>query len=123
VARFHEDMQGEGFAWLRAALGHPPPAGLPAPMRVGPAAAPHLPAGEAQIGWPPARRGFAFDNEREAHAVALPAVEIDDAPLSVGRFLAFVEAGGYDEPAFWPGEAGAWREAQDRRAPERWRRD
>jgi ergothioneine biosynthesis protein EgtB len=123
LALFHEDMHGEAFAWLRAALAYPPPAGLPGPTRTGPAEALHLPAGEAQVGWPATRRGFAFDNECPAHVVALAAFEIDAAPLSAGRYLAFVEAGGYDEPAFWPGEAGAWREAQDRRAPERWRRD
>ena len=123
LALFHEDMHGEAFAWLRAALGYSAPSGLSSPMRPDASHVLQMPAGEAHIGWPAARRGFAFDNECRGHVLNLPAFEIDAAPLSNRQFLAFVEAGGYDDPAFWPGDAGTWRLAQDRHAPERWRRD
>ena len=68
------------------------------------------------------RGGFAFDNELGEHPVALAAFEIDATPVTAGRYLRFVEAGGYADPAFWPGEAGRWRATQPRSHPARWRR-
>lgn len=118
---FHEDMHCEAFAWLRATLGYPAPAGVALPCV---AEAPPIAVQTARvdIGWPKERPGFAFDNERDAHAVDLPAYEIDATPVSAGSYLRFVEAGGYDDPALWPGEAGAWRATQPRNHPARWRR-
>jgi EgtB-related family protein len=49
--------------------------------------------------------------------------EIDATPVSAGAYAAFVDAGGYADPAFWPGAAGAWRAASNRAQPQRWRRD
>ncbi|HUG22475.1 selenoneine synthase SenA [Piscinibacter sp.] len=121
LALLHEDMHGEAFAWLRATLGHPAPAGVVLRPQ-----ASHAPltvrGGSVHVGWPPGRRGFAFDNERPSRPLVLDDFEIDAAPLTAGEFLRFVEAGGYDDPAFWPGAAGAWRAGIDRRHPERWRR-
>ena len=121
LALFHEDMHGEAFAWLRATLGHPAPLGAvleplasDQPLRVR--------GGSVRVGRPPAQRGFAFDNERPGLHRVLDDFEIDATPLTAGDFLRFVEAGGYDDPAFWPGAAGAWRAGVDRRHPERWRR-
>lgn len=122
LALLHEDMHAEALTWMRAALGAPAPAGaeLPAlPRR--PCVA--VPAADVRIGWPAERRGFAFDNERAAHRVALPAFEIDATPVSAGEFLRFVEAGGYDEPACWPGAAGVWRAQSGRSHPVHWRHD
>ena len=48
---------------------------------------------------------WAYDNERPAHAVELPAFLIDATPTTNAEFVAFVEAGGYDDPAHWS-EAG-----------------
>jgi iron(II)-dependent oxidoreductase len=122
LALFHEDMHGEAFVWLRAALGYPAPAGLELPRLE-----PHEPiavrGGDVHIGWSPRRRGFAFDNEQAGRDVALRDYEIDAAPVSAGQFLRFVEAGGYDEPAYWPGEAGAWRAQAAQAHPARWRRE
>jgi len=120
LALVHEDMHGEAFTWLRATLGYPAPAGaelLPQtahePLRVR--------GGAVRVGWPQGRRGFAFDNELPGRQRVLHDFEIDAAPLTAGEFLRFVEAGGYDAPAFWPGAAGAWRAGVERRHPERWR--
>ncbi|MEJ7688014.1 MAG: SUMF1/EgtB/PvdO family nonheme iron enzyme, partial [Variovorax sp.] len=121
LALFHEDMHGEAFAWLRATLGYPAPDGLVPPC-VAMASALDVPAAQVDIGWSAARRGFAFDNERAAHAVRLGGYEIDAAPVTAGQYLRFVAAGGYDDPAFWPGEAGRWRPAQAHSHPARWRR-
>jgi gamma-glutamyl hercynylcysteine S-oxide synthase len=107
LALFHEDMHGEAFAWLRAALALPAPAalliaGVPKrqPIRV--------PGGSVRIGWPSARRGFAFDNERPGREWQLNDFEIDSAPVSCGDFLCFVEAGG-PVPARWRHRDGEWQ--------------
>jgi ergothioneine biosynthesis protein EgtB len=121
LALLHEDMHGEAFAWLRAALGYAAPTGL-----VLPAMAAREPVGLAaatvHIGWPHGRRGFVFDNEEAGHDVVLPAFEIDATPVTAGRFLRFVEAGGYDAASFWPGPAGRWRATHPVSHPSRWRR-
>ena len=67
------------------------------------------------------RRGFAFDNELPGRRVRCAPFEIDAAPVTHGAFLRFVEAGGYDDPAFWPGDAGAGARAGARPSA-RWRR-
>ena len=119
---FHEDMHGEAFAWLRAALAWPAPAGLESmppthdgePLRIG--------GGGIEIGRSSNAAGFSFDNEQPAAAVRLAPFEIDASPVSDGCFLRFVEAGGYGDPGFWPGPAGAWRSGRSNAHPERWRR-
>jgi len=122
LALFHEDMHGEAFTWLRAALGLPAPEGCV--LRVLPSAEPlRVPGGDVRIGVPSARAGFAFDNEKPARSLTLADFEIDAAPLSAGAFLRFVEAGGYDDPAYWPGAAGTWRAASNLSHPQRWRPD
>ena len=126
LALFHEDMHAEAFTWLRAALGLPAPR-LPATGSALPLMPPseplRVPGGVVQIGSPSARAGFAFDNEQPARTLTLADFEIDAAPVTAGAFLRFVEAGGYDAPAFWPGAAGAWRAACGLSHPPRWRRD
>ncbi|MBS0316308.1 MAG: SUMF1/EgtB/PvdO family nonheme iron enzyme [Proteobacteria bacterium] len=121
LALFHEDMHGEAFAWMRSALGYSAPAGVALP-RVQPAQPLQVAGSEVRIGWPPERRGFAFDNEGAGTSALLQDYEIDDAPVSAGQFLRFVEAGGYEQPDYWPGEAGRWRAASGAPHPARWRR-
>ena len=121
LALFHEDMHAEAFAWTRATLGWPAPAGIALPRGATRAPLQHA-GGDVTVGRPADRPGFAFDNERGAHGVRLAPFEIDATPVSAGRYAAFVDAGGYDDPACWPGAAGAWRAAAGRSQPERWRR-
>ncbi|HSC63789.1 MAG TPA: selenoneine synthase SenA [Caldimonas sp.] len=119
---FHEDMHGEAFAWLRSTLGWPAPAGIeplpslptPAPLR--------LEGGALALGSGRDPRGFAFDNEQPALPVSVAPFEIDAAPVRNAEYLEFVEAGGYDDPAYWPGRAGPWRERHSLSHPSRWRR-
>jgi gamma-glutamyl hercynylcysteine S-oxide synthase len=54
--------------------------------------------------------GLVLDNECPPVAVALAPFEIDNQPVSWGRYLPFVEAGGYDEPRWWSAEGWAWRQ-------------
>ncbi len=52
-------------------------------------------------------RSVAYDNERPAHVVDLPAYRIDVAPVTNGDYLVFVEDGGYRRPELWT--AAGWR--------------
>jgi iron(II)-dependent oxidoreductase len=120
LSLFHEDMHCEALVWMRAALGYPAPEGAALPRcRTG--APVRVAGGKVSIGWPAGEAGFAFDNELPGQTLELEDLELDAAPVTAGEFLRFVEAGGYDEPAWWSGEAGAWRAAAGRSHPERWR--
>jgi gamma-glutamyl hercynylcysteine S-oxide synthase len=120
LALFHEDMHGEAFCWLRAALGYAAPAGVAAPQL--PTSRPiAVRGGAVQLGAGPV--GFAFDNECPRRQVALADFEIDSTPVTAGAFVRFVEAGGYDDPNHWPGDAGAWRAQSGANHPARWRHD
>ncbi len=122
LALFHEDMHGEAFAWLRATLGWPAPRGLA--LAALPRAAPvACDGGEIELGRGPDARGFSFDNESPSWRTTLAPFEIDSVPVANADYQRFVEANGYDDPAWWPGEAGAWRAGHPHSHPERWRRD
>ncbi|MEQ1684540.1 MAG: selenoneine synthase SenA [Burkholderiaceae bacterium] len=122
LALFHEDMHAEAFAWLRAALGYEAPARLTlAPLAQ--AAPVVLRGGEFQLGRRTDEAGFVFDNEGPRCSATLRDFEIDATTVSAGRFLRFVEAGGYENPAYWPGAAGEWRARSDKPHPQRWRFD
>ena len=121
LALFHEDMHGEAFAWLGATLGWPAPPGLERmPTLPGDAGAIAVAGGPMTLGH--GGPGFGFDNEEPPLAVELAPFEIDATPVRNGAFLCFVEAGGYDQAAHWPGDAGSWRAAQAVAHPARWRR-
>ena len=121
LALFHEDMHGEALAWLRASLGYPAPEGLRAMPALGNGTL-AVDGGPGRIGWPQDAPGFAFDNELDGCTVELAAFEVDAAPVAAGDYLRFVEAGGYDDPRYWPGLAGAWRAVTARSHPGTWRR-
>lgn len=120
LALFHEDMHGEALVWMRSALSYPAPVGTLL-ARVPSGGPVSVPGGSTRIGWPTDRRGFAFDNEEPGCIVQLESFDIDSRPVTAGEFLGFVEAGGYNEPAYWPNEAGIWRSTTARGHPERWR--
>jgi iron(II)-dependent oxidoreductase len=122
LALFHEDMHGEAFAWLRATLGWSAPEGLV--LTALPRAEPiEIAGGDIDLGRGPDARGFSFDNESPSWRATLAPFEIDATPVTHAQFERFVDAGGYDEPTWWPDEAGAWRARHDREHPARWRRD
>jgi iron(II)-dependent oxidoreductase len=73
-------------------------------------------AGEYEIGAP--QRGFAYDNERQRHAVELAAFEIDRTPVSNGAYAEFMEATGAEAPMYWDRDGESWfSTAMGRRAP------
>ena len=65
-------------------------------------------------------RECAYDNERPAHEVNLPAFWIDVAPVSNGAYAGFVEEGGYTRRELWSDAGWAWREESRASAPQFW---
>jgi iron(II)-dependent oxidoreductase len=61
--------------------------------------------------------GLAFDNELPPLACTLEAFDIDSAPVTWGRYLPFIEAGGYDEARWWSPEGWAWRQKHSNGRP------
>jgi ergothioneine biosynthesis protein EgtB len=121
LALFHEDMHGEAFVWMRAALAWPCPPGLALPSLE--ATDPLRVAGATiALGRAADEPGFAFDNEQAPMTVEVAPFEIDATPVRNVDFLRFVAGGGYDDAAWWPGPAGAWRARQSVGHPQRWRR-
>jgi ergothioneine biosynthesis protein EgtB len=64
-----------------------------------------------------AGKGFAFDNELGAHELELRDFRIDAQPVSWQRYLAFVEAGGYDEARWWSPQGWHWRQRESAGRP------
>jgi len=64
--------------------------------------------------------GFAYDNERPRHAVALDAFAIERMPVTNGAYLRFVEDGGYRRRELWSEDGWAWREQKAAERPLYW---
>ena len=119
AALLHEDRLGEALAeraeaWQLPASGANPPPWLPLPARP-PREPLWWPAQALQMGAVPG--GLVPDNERWAHAVALPEFEIDAQAVSWARYIEFAEDGGYDRPELWSAAGWAALQAEGRRAP------
>lgn len=111
LALFHEDMHAEAAVHMAQMLDIPIGphafAGAVASEAAADGQTLAVDATEVELGW--TGDGFAFDNERAAHRVALPAFRIDAAPVSWARFLPFVEDGGYLEARWWSAAGWDWR--------------
>jgi iron(II)-dependent oxidoreductase len=94
----------------------PPPPAPPPPARTV-----LVPAGPFVMGTDD--RAWAYDNERPAHVVELPAFRVDVAAVTNAAYLAFIEAGGYERRELWSEDGWRWREAERAVAPGHWRRD
>src|SRR5205085_12376826 len=91
-------MDGEGY---RPLISAPVAASAPKPaeVRIGPG--PFL-MGTDTYPW-------AYDNERPAHVVDLPAFWIDTAPVTNRQYLEFVADGGYGDRRWWDDDGWHWR--------------
>jgi gamma-glutamyl hercynylcysteine S-oxide synthase len=71
--------------------------------------------GEYAIGAPP--NGFAYDNERPRHTVALDSFEIDRTPVANAAYATYMEETGAEPPLYWErdGEGGWVHTAMGRR--------
>lgn len=67
--------------------------------------------------------GFCFDNELPRHRVYVAPFALATRLVTNGEYLAFIEAGGYRDPALWLSEG--WDQVQQQRLahPLYWRRD
>ena len=124
----HEDMHQETLAYmwhqLPLAAKRKPEHYVTAPGRLRAAGAglrtnarAVIPAGKATLG---TRHGFAWDNERPAHTVHVPAFEIDVYDVTNAGFEEFVRAGGYQDRRWWGDEDWAWLQADGVTHPQFW---
>ena len=77
-----------------------------------------VPAGPFEMGT--STDPWAYDNERPAHAVDLPAFRIDATPVTNAAYADFVADGGYDRPELWTDEGWAWRQEAALSHPQFW---
>lgn len=64
--------------------------------------------------------GFGYDNERPRHRVFLEPFALAERPVTNGEYLAFVQDGGYENPAFWLSDGWAEVKARGWRCPLYW---
>lgn len=99
-----------------------------APRRVHLPAAPALAPNDApMVRFPGGRipmgtddRSRAYDNERPRHEVDIPPFWIDAHPVTNGAYLSFMEAGGYENPAWWSDAGWQWLREARVSAPKYW---
>jgi gamma-glutamyl hercynylcysteine S-oxide synthase len=80
-----------------------------------------IPAGEFTMGT--SIDPWALDNERPAHDTHVDAFFIDTAPVTNDAYLAFIDAGGYEDPRWWSEQGWAYRCKANLTAPRFWLRD
>ena len=80
-----------------------------------------IPAGEATLGQSRVDRAFGWDNEFDGMTVRVPAFIIDAQKVTNGRFLEFLEDGGYDKEKLWSEADWKWRTKANVRHPGFWR--
>lgn len=105
LALAHEDMHGEELIAIAQAMGVPLDIDLPGPLHqraplLLPEARWHMGSSEDA--------GFAFDNERPAHQVAVPEFEIDAQVVTWAQYVEFVDDGGYDRQELWHVDGWSW---------------
>lgn len=77
-----------------------------------------VPAGPFTLGTDD--RTAAYDNERPAHTVDVPAFAIDRFPVTNRRYAAFIADGGYDRPELWSEQGLDWLRELGERRPQGW---
>lgn len=65
--------------------------------------------------------GFCFDNETPRHRQFVEAFELATRLVTNADYLAFMQAGGYQDPRFWLAEGWEWLQAQRITHPLYWR--
>jgi iron(II)-dependent oxidoreductase len=74
-----------------------------------------IPDGTVTLGLPRNNGVFGWDNEYEAHAVAVPAFAIDQYKVTNQQYLEFINVGGYETRALWTGTGGDHEDDYDDR--------
>jgi iron(II)-dependent oxidoreductase len=83
----------------------------------------HIPAGPVMLGLPRGSETFGWDNEYTAHAVDVPAFEIDQFKVTNRDYLEFISAGGYEKRSLWNDEDWNWKTLQGISHPIFWKQD
>ena len=109
----HQLRRGQPVLPLDGPPPVPPSAAVPAEMLV--------PAGPFLMGT--STDPWAYDNERPARQVDVPAFFIDTLPVCNAAYLAFLDARGYDDPRWWSEPGWQWRCQSGKRSPAFWLRD
>ena len=76
-------------------------------------------AGVVEIGY--AEGGFCYDNETPRHRQFIEAFALASRLTTNAEYLAFVEEGGYRDPALWLSDGWDWVQANQARHPLYWR--
>jgi len=125
----HEEMHQETLAYIWHQVPYArkrPPAGYvtltPGSATPDLAARVRVPGGVVTLGTDPDAVDFAWDNEQPAHVRAVEPFTIDVHNVTNGQFLAFVDAGGYRDPAWWRDEDWAWVQGEGVTHPFFWER-
>jgi iron(II)-dependent oxidoreductase len=126
VAIEHRLMHAETLAYMLHQLAPSKKiADAPSPQFVATPVRPRMleiPAGRATLGLARSADEFGWDNEYQAHEVRVPAFEIDQFMVTNGEYLRFVNAGGYQDRAFWDNEAWNWKTEQNISNPVFWKK-
>ena len=77
-----------------------------------------VPGGIYRVGFQ--EKGFCFDNELAAHDVLLAPFELQNRLVTNAEYLAFIEAGGYQDFRYWMGEGWDLAQAEGWAAPLYW---
>ena len=117
----HEDMHHEAAITMAQTLGLTLTDGLwPDGIGNSPRRPLHFEPGRFTLGHD--GPGFVFDNERGAHAVDLPAYDIDHRVLCWDEFLPFIDSADHADPRGWSDAGWRWRQGQASPAPRDLRR-
>lgn len=81
-----------------------------------------VPGGDAALGARFDALDFGWDNEFPELNLEVPEFKMDSLPVTNGRFLEFVECGGYKDSRWWLEEDWVWRAHAGLAAPNVWRR-
>jgi ergothioneine biosynthesis protein EgtB len=81
-----------------------------------------VPRGEATLGARFDTLHFGWDNEFPESHIDVPSFALDSLPVTNGRYLEFVESGGYGERRWWSEEDWLWKESSGLSHPNVWRR-
>lgn len=63
---------------------------------------------------------WAFDNERGAHEVYVDEFDLDTVPVTNGKFMEFIEDGGYEKKHLWDPDGWEWKVDEHIRGPKYW---
>jgi iron(II)-dependent oxidoreductase len=80
-----------------------------------------VPGGPFELGT--SSEPWAYDNEREAHMVDLPAFRIDVTAVTNAAYAEFIAGGGYQDRRHWSEAGWKWVQAERAEAPLGWVRD